>query len=226
MKLLLLASLLLTSAGISSSRLIFGVGGHKHVIAITFDAGADRGRAAAILTTLERDHVHSSFGMTGRWAHDNPDLVRRMAKDRDTFINHTYDHRSFTGFSSHAGVLSSSQRMWEITQTERTVKSLTGQSTKPYFRPPYGDYDAPSLALAQRLGYRLTIMWTVDSLGWQHLSPAAIESRCLTLARPGGIILMHVGIQSEDALALHTVITMLKRRGYSIVTVPELLSSH
>jgi peptidoglycan/xylan/chitin deacetylase (PgdA/CDA1 family) len=147
-----------------------------------------------------------------------------MARDGDTFINHTYDHRSFTGLSDHSGGLTTAQRTWEITRTERVVHRLTGRTTKPYFRPPFGDYDAATLSLLPRLGYPDVIMWTVDSLGWERLSSGAIIQRCEALVRPGAIVLMHVGVQSNDGNALPTLIAFWKRAGYRFVTVPQLLA--
>ncbi len=147
-------------------------------IALTFDAGADRGYAAQILSLLERSKIRVSFGMTGKWAQTNPDLVRRMARDGDAFINHTYDHRSFTGTSDRLGGLTVAQRTNEINRADAIIRRLTGRSTKPYFRFPYGDYDAAAVQLVARLGYPDIVMWTVDSLGWERISTAAIVSRC------------------------------------------------
>jgi peptidoglycan-N-acetylglucosamine deacetylase len=206
------------------AHIIFSGSGHSRVVVLTFDAGADRGYAASILRTLERNHLHATFGMTGRWADQNPDLVRRMARDHDTFINHTFDHQSFTGLSTGLRPLSTASRSWEIEQTERVVRRLTGLTTKPYFRPPYGDYDNSTLVLARRLGYRYMVMWTVDSLGWQHLVARQIVSRCLSLIRPGAILLMHVGIQSQDAQALQPIVTGLRHTGYRFETVPQLVA--
>jgi peptidoglycan/xylan/chitin deacetylase (PgdA/CDA1 family) len=162
--------------------------------------------------------------MTGRWARANPDLVKRIARDHDTFLNHTFDHESFTGLSTGLRPLSAAQRSWEIRQTETVVHRITGGTTKPYFRPPFGDYDAATLRLVRGLGYRYMVMWTVDSLGWQRLPAARILSRCLSLARPGSIFLMHVGIQSQDAQALEPLVTSLRRRGYRFVTIPQLVA--
>src|SRR5437763_13093887 len=110
--------LALTSASAAPVRILTQAPGHQRTLALTFDAGADRGFAMDILRTLEGRHVRATFGMTGRWAKANPDLVKRMARDHDAFINHTYDHRSFTGYSSGAAPLSLAQRTWEIVQTE------------------------------------------------------------------------------------------------------------
>lgn len=225
MKAALLALLLLapsTSAG--PAQLVYSNGGHGRVVALTFDAGADRGYAASILTTLERGRLQASFGMTGLWARQNPDLVRRMAKDHDILIDHTYDHRSFTGLSTHAAPLTAAQRSWEIAQADRIVRSLTHRTMRPYFRPPFGDFDRSTLTLARLLGYTHVVMWSVDSLGWERLPAVAILQRCLTLVRPGGIILMHVGSQSQDALALPSLINVLRQRGYRLVTIPQLLA--
>jgi peptidoglycan/xylan/chitin deacetylase (PgdA/CDA1 family) len=206
------------------ARIIFSGTGHSHVVALTFDAGADRGYASFILRTLEKDHLKATFGMTGRWAEQNPDLVRRMARDHDTFINHTFDHQSFTGLSTGRGPLSTASRSWQIEQTDRVVRRLTGLTTKPYFRPPFGDYDTSTLVLLRRLGYRYMVMWTVDSLGWQHLTARQIVSRCLSLIRPGTILLMHVGIQSHDAQALQPIVSALRHRDYRFETIPQLVS--
>ena len=225
MRIALALGLLLTAQA-TPARLVYQGAASVRAVALTFDAGADRGYALRILKTLETSHLHATFGMTGRWARANPDLVKRMARDRDTFINHTFDHRSFTGFSSKTAALSNAQRTWEITQTEKIIRRMTGMTTKPYFRPPYGDLDNATLALATRLGYPQVVMWTVDSLGWNHLPKADIVRRCLSMAKPGAIFLMHVGIQSQDALALPAVISGLRHSGYRIVTVPKLLRGH
>ena len=224
MKELIPALLLTLASGASGVRIVDRgpVAGHR--VALTFDAGADRGYADRILTILERAHVRATFGITGRWALMNRDLVRRMARDGDQFIDHTYDHRSFTGLSTGTAPLSRSQRVWEILQTERILRSLTGKGARPYFRPPFGDYDAATLALLRQLGYRDMIMWTLDSLGWEHLPAPAIIQRCLSGASPGTILLMHVGSQSQDALALEPVIRGLRRGHYAFATVSGLLS--
>lgn len=195
-------------------------------LALTFDAGADRGFAPRILRTLEKAHIRATFGITGRWAQANKDLLRRMARDHDALINHTYDHRSFTGYSTNTAPLTLKQRTWEITQTARIVHAVTGRSPRPYFRPPYGDYDQATLQLLRRLGYHYMVMWTLDSLGWEHLPSRTILQRCLADVKPGTILLMHVGSQSQDAFALPALIRNLKRQGYHFLTVPQMLHHH
>lgn len=225
MKLLVLAVLVMASTG-TPVQIVSRGPIRGEMIALTFDAGADRGFAPQILRTLERSHVPGTFGMTGKWALANKDMVRRIVRDRDALINHTYDHRSFTGVSTHTPPLTAAQRTREITRTQQIVHAVTGRSIKPYFRPPYGDYDAPTLILLRRLGYRYMVMWTLDSLGWEGLPASLIFQRCLDDVTPGTILLMHVGSQSQDAAALPRLIIALKHRHYHFVTVPQLLQAH
>lgn len=200
-----------------------GAGG-GNVVALTFDAGADTGYASTILDVLRNEDVHASFGMTGRWAEANPALVRRMAGEGHELINHTYDHVSFTGLSSGTEPLTQQERWDELDRTEEIVAGLTGVSTKPYFRPPFGDYDDSVLDDVGARGYAYSIMWTVDSRGWQGRSADEIVQICLSGAEPGAILIMHVGAESQDAAALRRVIAGLRERGYAFVTISELLS--
>src|SRR5688500_11419614 len=115
------------------------------VVHLSFDAGADRGYAGSILDTLAAEGVPASFGMTGMWAQANPDLIQRMAAEGHRLINHTWDHRSFTGLSDRRGGQNAGQIGFQLERTETLLVELTGQSTKPFFRPPYGDYNDAAL---------------------------------------------------------------------------------
>jgi len=196
----------------------------RRMVALTFDAGADTGYAARILDILRANGIRASFGITGRWAEQNPDLVRRMVAEGHHLINHTYSHDSFTGRSTGRPPMTQAQRWQELDRTEEIVQRLTGASTKPYFRPPYGDYDASVNADVYARGYTYNVMWTVDSWGWRGIPAQEIVQRCLSLAEPGAIYIFHVGSASQDALALQAIIDGLRRAGYSFGTVPEVIA--
>ena len=183
---------------------------------LTFDAGSDTGFTGQILDTLKAQGIVAAFGVTGRWAEQNPDLVRRIAQEGHGFINHSYDHPSFTGRSTNMPALPQSERWGQLDKTESIIQELTGLSTKPYFRPPYGDYDDSVNADLYARGYLYNVMWTVDSLGWNGLAAEAIVERCLQLAEPGAIYVFHVGSASQDAAALQAIIDGLRAMGYTI----------
>jgi peptidoglycan/xylan/chitin deacetylase (PgdA/CDA1 family) len=196
----------------------------RRIVALTFDAGADTGFTAEILDVLDRSGVPATFGITGKWAAANPDLVRRMAGAGHVIMNHTYEHRSYTGVSARPALLSPEERRTDLERTDEVIQSVTGRSTRPWFRAPYGDYDTSVNAMAGALGYRYNVHWTVDSLGWQGLPAAAIATRCLDQTVPGAILLFHVGSASQDAVALPAIIAGLRDGGYGFGTVADLIS--
>ena len=216
------------SAGRASSQtgpavVVYRGNPNRLAVALTFDAGADRGYAEYILDVLLYLGVPASFGMTGAWAERNPDLVQRMAAEGHRLMNHTYDHGSFTGLSTRRRPLTAEQRWAQLDRTEQIIYDLTGQSTLPLFRAPYGDTDASVLRDIAARGYAYNVLWTVDSGGWQYLSAGAITQRCLRQAVPGAIYVMHVGVESQDAVALPAIIAGLRDAGYAFETVDQIL---
>ncbi len=196
----------------------------EKVVALTYDAGADRGQAANLLAYLQEAGVSVTFGMTGRWAESNPDLVRRIVADGHELMNHTYDHRSFTGVSASPPVLRLQDRIDEIEHTETIIHAISGATSKPLFRPPYGDEDASVLQAVAAAGYRYSVMWTVDTLGWRGASVSEIVDRCLRGAQSGAIYVLHVGAGSHDIEATRPVVEGLRARGYRFETVGQLIA--
>jgi peptidoglycan-N-acetylglucosamine deacetylase len=192
---------------------------HRRWIALTFDAGSDAGNTAIILDLLAARHVRATFVLTGAWARANPQLALRIARDGHVIANHTDSHRSFTGFSTHTPALSSTERAAELNNAEASIIATTGTSTRPWYRPPYGDFDAATPVDVARSGYRYVLLWTVDSLGWKGLPPAEVAARCLHGATPGGILLLHVGSASTDAAALPRILDGLHADRYALTTV-------
>jgi peptidoglycan/xylan/chitin deacetylase (PgdA/CDA1 family) len=202
----------------------------RRMVSYTFDAGADLGYAGQILDFLKANGIKASFGMTGAWADAHPTLVQRMANEGHHIFNHTWNHGSLTGYSTNQRPLSPSRRTEELVRTEDRIVALTGRSTKPYFRPPYGDYDSSVLRDVGANGYSRNVMWSVDSLGWQGLTASQICSRVvgsMDAASYGGngyIVLFHVGAQSQDANALPCITTALRARGFTFGTVPQVIA--
>ncbi|HTK15178.1 MAG TPA: polysaccharide deacetylase family protein [Acidimicrobiia bacterium] len=194
---------------------------HRRWIALTFDAGSDVGNTSAILDLLAARHIRATFSLTGTWARAHPGLVLRIARAHHVIVNHSDTHRSFTGFSTHTRALSPAERAEELERADASIAAITGSTTRPWFRPPYGDIDTATSADVARSGYRYVLLWTVDSLGWKGLAPSEVAARCLDGATPGGILLLHVGIESTDAAALPAILDGLQARRYELVTLAE-----
>ncbi len=195
----------------------------RRVVALTFDAGANADAVPSILATLRRDGVPATFFLTGNFVRDFPGAARSIAAAGFRIGDHTITHPYLTQLSDTAV-----QR--EIVGGAQQITSVTGKNPAPLFRFPYGDADARTIAIANRAGY-VPVRWTVDTLGWEgtsgHISASVVVSRVLAAARPGEIVLMHVGSNPDDhttfdADALPQVISGLRAQGYSFVTLDAL----
>ena len=193
------------------------------VVALTFDAGANADAVPSILATLRRESVPATFFLTGNFVRDFPAAARSIAAAGFRIGDHTITHPYLTQLSDAVV-----QR--EIVGGAQQIMSVTGKNPAPLFRFPYGDADARTIAIANRAGY-VPVRWTVDTLGWEgtagHISASVVVSRVLGAARPGEIVLMHVGSNPDDhttfdADALAQVISGLRTRGYSFVTLDAL----
>ncbi len=198
----------------------------SHVVALSFDAGANADGVPSILSTLRANGVPATFFLTGNFARSYPSLSRELAVGGYRLGNHSVDHPSFTS-------LTDAQIRTEVLDAESTIVSVTAASPAPLFRFPFGDSDARTLAVVNGLGY-VAVGWTVDTLGWQGTSSGitvqSIVDRVLASLQPGEIVLMHCGSNPTDhstldADALPTLVAQLRARGYSFVTLDALLAS-
>lgn len=190
----------------------------EKVVALTFDDGADGTNVSSILQILSSHNVTATFFLTGSGASHHGQQIRNIANQGHQIANHSYSHPYFTQISA-AEIRSQLQR------TEDLVRQLTGKTTKPYFRPPYGAYNSTVLQHVGDAGYTHTIMWTIDTIDWTGNSANAIVQRVMNGITPGAIILMHTGEGAPGTpQALPTIITRLRNMGYRFVTVSEMLN--
>ncbi len=193
-------------------------------IAVTFDAGAERGYTLEILELLDRYGAVGTFGVTGEWAETNPDLVREMVERGHQVMNHGYSHDSFTGQSTGTEPMTDQQVRSEVLDTEEAVREATGgYEIAPYFRFPYGDYNGNVLGLLEQMGYDYTIWWGCDSKAWMGHTAADIVEECgREKAEPGLIVLLHVDSR-PDFEALPQLLEVYAAAGYDLVSVEQLM---
>ncbi|HWF35796.1 MAG TPA: polysaccharide deacetylase family protein [Solirubrobacteraceae bacterium] len=190
-------------------------GSEKREIALTFDDGPGP-YTPAILSVLERKHVPATFFEVGfmlRWFSASTGAI--VARG-DPIGDHTMLHQPMSQLSEN------DQR--NALLDEAATISQYGAPFPRLFRPPYGAYNAKTLALLHKYGM-LMVMWTVDSNDYLEPGVATIVHNVVSGARPGAIILMHDagGNRQETVDALPTIIKHLRARGYRLVTVPRLL---
>jgi peptidoglycan-N-acetylglucosamine deacetylase len=190
-------------------------GAQHREIALTFDDGPGP-YTPRILAILQREHVPATFfevGVMERYFHAS---TAAIVADGDVIGDHTEVHAAMSTLSAAA------QRAQLLDQAAAVERQ--GASFPRLFRPPYGMWDANTLALLRRYGM-LMVLWTVDTNDYLRPGVPAIVKAALKGARPGAIILLHDagGDRSETAAALPRIIAGLRRRHYRLVTVPRLL---
>ena len=185
-------------------------------IALTFDAGWEYEPVPDILEALAKHKVRATFFLTGRWIEKNPELTSRIAAEGHEIGNHTYSHKRLTD-------LTAVEIAEEAEKTEQLALRLTGRSTKPLLRVPYGERDARVLSVLEEHGYR-SVYWDVDSWdGYKKgITSGEIEQRVLSRVGNGSIVLMHCGSRATTN-ALDSILRNLIAEGYEPVTVGDLL---
>jgi polysaccharide deacetylase family sporulation protein PdaB len=217
---ILLAMVITQSISVSAaaSKFVTSVNTTSKVVALTFDDGADGANTNKILDILAKNNVKATFFLTGSGANNHPQYIKNIAAKGHQLGNHSYTHPDFTK-------LTATQMKSELDRTEALIKSLTGKTTKPIFRAPFGAVNSTVLNGVGAAGYGYTIQWNIDTIDWKGLTASQINTKVQTNIKPGSIVLMHTGAGAPGTpLALPTMISQLKAKGYKFVTVSQLLA--
>ncbi|MBP1999839.1 peptidoglycan/xylan/chitin deacetylase (PgdA/CDA1 family) [Paenibacillus shirakamiensis] len=188
-------------------------------IAFTFDDVPDPRFTPQVLDILKKYKVKATFFVVGDRALKHPSLVRRMKEEGHVIGNHSFNHPFFKNKNL---VYFKKQ----IRRTDRIIANLVGYRPK-LIRPPYGEITEDQLKWAKQHGYKV-VNWNVDSLDWKGLTKDEVKTNILTEVGPGSIILQHAGGGTGSNLsgtieALPELIQILKKEGYTFVTLPQML---
>ncbi|MGH2317132.1 LysM peptidoglycan-binding domain-containing protein [Planococcus sp. SE5232] len=188
------------------------------VVALTFDDGSDGTNINKILDVLSANNVKATFFLTGSGAKNHPSWIKNISAKGHQLGNHSYSHPDFTK-------LSAAKIKSELASTETTIKGITGKTTKPIFRAPFGASNASVLKAVGDAGYTHTIQWNIDTVDWKGVSSTQITNKVMNNIVPGSIVLMHTGAGASGTPgALPGMISKLKAQGYKFVTVSEILN--
>jgi polysaccharide deacetylase family sporulation protein PdaB len=200
--------------GLKYSKFLKGKAQPKQ-IALTFDDGPHPTYTPKILAILKQYKVPATFFLVGSQAEKYPDLVRAEAAAGHNIANHTYHHVSLPKIPQE--YVSD-----EIKACGMVLKAITGKSPH-LFRPPGGEYNKQVAEASEALGYTM-ILWTDDPGDYASPGKDIILSRTLNKATPGGVILIHDGIQQTIDI-LPQMIETLQKQGYEFVTIDQMLKS-
>ncbi|MBI5839413.1 MAG: polysaccharide deacetylase family protein [Chloroflexi bacterium] len=190
-------------------------------VALTFDMCQDpeypAGYDAGIVDVLQRYNAPATFFMGGDWMRTHPEETKILAANANFELgNHSWSHPDLTR-------LTEAEIGEQVELTEDMLFQLTGRHSR-LFRPPSGFYNELTLRVIAQHGM-YTIEW--DSVSGDPdptFDAATILAEVQRTVRNGSIIIMHAnGRGWHTAEALPSVIEYLQNRGYTLVTVSQLI---
>jgi peptidoglycan-N-acetylglucosamine deacetylase len=184
-------------------------------IAMTFDDGPHTTLTPKLLDLLAAHHIKATFFVLGECVEQNPDVLRRAAREGHEIGNHSWSHPNF-------GKMSDEAVRSQLRRTDEIIKSVTG--VRPtLLRPPYGSISARQKHwIHEEFGYQI-IMWDVDPLDWKRPGPMTVCNRIVRETRPGSIVLSH-DIHPGTIEAMPATLDQLEAKHFKFVTVSELLN--
>ena len=209
-------------------------------VALTFDMGGRMDPAVDIMNFLVANRVCATIFATGVMSQtaQGQQVMAIIRANPGLFeiANHTMYHcdlvRGGGGSPSTqpctGGAFSADRVRQELTDAEAILAAGTGQSPRPYWRPPYGSVNQAVIDAAASVGYTKTFMWDIDTVDWKPISdggPSAeqIASRVISNAVNGSNVLFHLGgYETRDAL--HLIVPGLRERGFTVTSLSDLLN--
>ncbi|TML25590.1 MAG: polysaccharide deacetylase family protein [Actinobacteria bacterium] len=122
-------------------------------VALTFDDGPGP-FTPRILAVLQRFGAEATFFEIGRQVRAYPSITARLVRAGMAIGDHTQDHPSLGG-------LTGKRQAVELDRAARAIHA-GGGPWPLLFRPPYGSFNAATLALL-RARDMLMVLWTVDT---------------------------------------------------------------
>ncbi|TCW36059.1 polysaccharide deacetylase family sporulation protein PdaB [Thermohydrogenium kirishiense] len=188
----------------------------KKLLALTFDDGPSKNFTKKYVDTLRGLNIKATFFVVGKMAEKNPNLLKYIAENGDEIGIHSYSHK-------YMPLMPPEQMIDELYKTQAIVVNTTG--IKPdLFRPPYGAFNSTLVKISNALGLHV-VLWTVDPDDWKRPGIPNIINAIVSKSSSGSVILMHEG-NSETLAALPQIVVKLRSKGYSFVTVSELMNAY
>ena|GEM_PF-6196619 len=183
--------------------------GTEKLIALTFDDGPHGILTPRLLDHLAEANVPATFFVLGTNAAARPDIVTRAHAEGHEIGSHSFRH-------SQLPRLSLAALRADFAATDAAIVAATTVAPA-VFRPPYGLHNAT----VRNNSPQALILWSIDPRDWADRDAHIVYNRVVDQARDGAIILLH-DIHASTVEAVPWIITSLKTRGFTFVTVSQL----
>jgi peptidoglycan/xylan/chitin deacetylase (PgdA/CDA1 family) len=180
----------------------------KKWAAITFDDGPGKD-TPRLLKALEKRGINATFFIVGRNGVDKSgqSSLQTMAAGGNEIANHTYAHSYKT-----------SELKSGLEKADKVIMKATGKPAA-LMRPPGGIIDKYTKKCGKPI-----IMWSVDPQDWKHRDADYVKKHVTKNIKSGSIVLLH-DIHTTSVDAALRIYDALEKKGYTFVTVSELLEN-
>lgn len=185
-------------------------------VALTFDDGPNKQVTPQLLAALRTADAPATFFVQGQFVSgSNRQLLATMAAQGNDIASLSWRHKQLHTLSP------SELGKWFADTDEVIVGAGVGKPT--LFRPPDGAWSEAVVEAARGNGQSV-ILWNVDSRDWDPKTSAAdIARNVLDGASSGAIVALHDG-NGRTVEAIPQIVSGLRERGFTLVTVSQLLS--
>ncbi|RJX37534.1 polysaccharide deacetylase family protein [Paenibacillus pinisoli] len=199
---------------------VTGLNDKERYVCLTFDDGPSIEYTPQILDILREHNVHATFFVLGEFVSYFPEVARRIIEEGHEIANHTFSHPELHN-------LSQSELLSELLRTETEIASVIENEKCKLFRPTYGVFSADTVENVRKLGYKF-VLWSRTMLvkDWELPGVDIMVNTITRHLKNGAIILLHDGGGNRDQTVqtIREVIPVILKKGYSIITVSELLN--
>ena len=213
---LLLSFLILLSPILAAKSFVVSqVKTKEKVVALTFDDGPTKEFSGKILNILDFFDYKGTFFYTGAQVKKKPEIAKQTFSLGHEIGNHSYAHEDFAQMKS-------SQLKKDIGTSQSVFKEKLGFYPS-LIRPPYGSYKKSQLRNMKPY-FKHLVKWNIEPRDWDTQNDQdSIRTHILNEVKPVSIILLH---ENERTLSmLPFLILELEKKGYSFVTVSELIQN-
>lgn len=181
-------------------------------VALTFDDGPHE-MTTRYLDCLAAEGAPATFFVMGCYVEKRPSVVAEYLRGGHQVAGHGYYHKRFTQLTPMA----------LRDQLTRTVRALGPVPHRRWVRPPHGSLGPVDGTTMLASGYTVA-MWSFDSKDYDGADAETIARRCAPAnCRAGDVLLFHEG-QESTLDALPRIIRALRRDGYELVTMADLVA--
>lgn len=185
-------------------------------VALTFNISWGEEKVHDILRQLKQNNVQATFFVSGEWAERHPDIIEKISEADHELGMLGYRYKSYLEQDIE-------QVHKDLLRAKEVFRKLGYKDIK-LVRAPSGKLNKEIIELAEKLGLQV-VHWRVNPNDWKNPGTDKIVNTVMKETTNGDIILLHASDSvKQTAEALKTILPGLKSKGFSLVTVTELIN--